>query len=288
MEKVIEINNKGVGHFLNKEFDQAEEKYLQALKIDSKNASTLNNLGLLHHQKKDYKKAESYFLAAIKIRKKSTYFLNLANAQVFLKKWKEAEKNYQTALKLDSTNEGALVSLARFYENTQRHEQANDIWETLVRQSNNLEHHIDLAKNLMTLQRFEEALGILSNHRWFNSSAAIQFYAGICEFNLKNYGLAELAFKNSLGNDPDNFKARHYLAINYLAKGDAVNALKEFDFLIRLNTENEKVRLDAVSVLLSLKRWEEAQKLNNEVLTLNSGNEKALEYKKIISKMNSK
>ncbi|QIA08471.1 tetratricopeptide repeat protein [Draconibacterium halophilum] len=288
MEKAIEINNKGVQHFLNKEFDQAEEQYLQALKLDNKNATALNNLGLLHHQKKDYEQAERYFLNAININHKATYFLNLANAQVFLRKWEDAETNYQTALKLQPNNENVLASLARFYENSNKHQQANEVWLSLVQQSPRKEHSIDLAKNLMTLKRFEEALAVLSNHPWFNSSAAIQFYAGICEFNLKNYGLAELAFKNSLAIDPDNFKTRHYLAINFIAKGASVSALKELNFLMRLNPENEKVRLDAVSVLLSLKRWEEAQKLNNEVLTLNEGSAKALEYKKIIEQMKSK
>ena len=138
----------------------------------------------------------------------------------------------------------------------------------------------------MALGKYEEALALLSQNKWSGKSAAIYFYIGICEFNLKNYGLAEEAFKKSLGIEPDNFNTRHYLAINYLSKGDYINALKELDLLIRLHPENEKVSLDKVSVLLSLRQIEDAELLNNKVIRLNNKNAKALQYKKMIDELN--
>ncbi|WP_167619859.1 tetratricopeptide repeat protein [Maribellus sediminis] len=288
MEKVIEINNKGVGHFLNQEFDLAEKRYMQALEIDSANATTLNNLGLLYHQKKEYAVAEEYFLKALKVKEKATYFLNLANAQVFLRKLKDAEKNYKKALQLDPQNENANVSLAKFYESLKLYSDACQIWEKLVQQSGNINYQVEWAKNLMALGRFEAALSIIARHEWLETSAALQLYAGICEFNLKNYGLAEEAFRRSLAIEPDSFRTRHYLAVNYLSKGDSKSALKELTFLMRLHPENEKVKLDAVSVLLSLQQWNEARKLIEAILEHNPTNEKATEYLEILNKQNSK
>ncbi len=49
---IQEINNQGVVHFLNQNFDEAKKKYEEALAQDSNNTTALNNLGLLYlHQK---------------------------------------------------------------------------------------------------------------------------------------------------------------------------------------------------------------------------------------------
>ncbi|MFV0591130.1 MAG: tetratricopeptide repeat protein [Draconibacterium sp.] len=283
MDKLIELNNRGVSHFLNHRFKEAEDSYNKVLEMDAQNATALNNLGLLYHQQKQYNNAEKCFKQAIDANPRSSYFLNLANVQVFLKKLELAEEHYIEACKLDSKNRKAKVSLARFYEARQLFPQAADVWFELVMQTNETGYKISLAGNKMAMGHFEEALAILSKLTDQAESAEVYHQIGICELSLKNYGLALLAFRNSLGFAPDKLVTRHYLAVTLLAAGEYEKALKEFDFLLKMEPESIKFRLDKVSVLLSLQRIDETRLLLDQILKRDPGNEKAAKYLTMIN-----
>lgn len=287
METAVQNNNKGVEYLLNKNFEKAEAEFRQALKLDKKNATALNNLGLLYHHKKEFEKAEEFLNKALLVQAKDTYFLNLANAQVFLKKYTEAEQNYQKCLRLNPENTNAKISLAKFYESVGKAGFAREIWENLVQTSDNISFKTESAKNYMSTGNFEKALSVFHPLAAANNSAEIYHYIGICEFYLKNYGLAEQSFKKSLSIEPDKFEARHYLAVNYLSTGDYNSAIKEFDFLIKFEPENIKVKLDKTSVLMNLGKFEEALDIVETVLHLDPKNTKALQYKKLMEELNS-
>lgn len=288
MEETIKINNKGVEHFLNKDFEKAEAEYGKALGIDPQNTTALNNLGLLHHQKKEYDKAVELFTKAIKVHSKDTYHLNLANSLAFLGKYTEAEDNYKQCLSQNPDNENAKISLARFYEIIGRVGDATKIWAQLAYSSPKEFYKIELAKNYMTSGKYENALSVLNNLDSISESAVVDFHIGVCHFNLQNYGMAEAAFKKSLGNEPDNYKTRHYLAMNYLSKGDYSSAIKELDFLIKMNPENLKVKLDKASLLLNFGDYPKALLIIDSVLNVDPKNEKALHYKSLVSELNQK
>lgn len=283
MDKLIELNNQGVTHFLNQRFKEAEDSYNKVLEMDAHNATALNNLGLLYHQQKQYNDAEKSFEEAINANPRSSYYLNLANVQVFLKKWDVAEKNYNKACKLDARNQKAKISLARFYETRQFYSKAAEVWFDLIIQTNETEYKINLAGNKMAMGQFEEALAILSKLTDQKEAAMVYHQIGICELNLKNYGLALLAFRNSLGLAPDNLGTRHYMAVTLLAAGEYEKALREFDLLLRMEPKSIKFRLDKASVLLSLKRTGEAKALIDQVLKRDPENEKAIKYLKLLN-----
>lgn len=283
MDKLIELNNQGVTHFLNQRFKEAEDSYNKVLEMDAHNATALNNLGLLYHQQKQYNDAEKCFEEAINANPRSSYYLNLANVQVFLKKWDVAEKNYNKACKLDARNQKAKISLARFYETRQFYSKAAEVWFDLIIQTNETEYKINLAGNKMAMGQFEEALDILSKLTDQKEAAMVYHQIGICELNLKNYGLALLAFRNSLGLAPDNLGTRHYMAVTLLAAGEYEKALREFDLLLRMEPKSIKFRLDKASVLLSLKRTGEAKALIDQVLIRDPENEKAIKYLKLLN-----
>ena len=283
MDKLIELNNQGVSHFLNQRFKEAEDSYNQVLEMDAHNATALNNLGLLYHQQKHYDNAEKSFEEAIEANPRSSYFLNLANVQVFLKKWATAEKNYIKACELDPKNVKARISLARFYEAQRLFSKAADVWFSLIMQTNETEYKINLAGNKMAMGQFEEALAILSNLTDQKDAATVYHQIGVCELNLRNYGLALLAFRNSLGLSPDNLATRHYLAVTLLSAGEYEKALDEFDFLLKMEPESIKFRLDKASVLLSLQRTGEAKELIDQVLQRDPENKKAAKYLTLIN-----
>lgn len=288
MKESIEINNKGVEHFLNENLEKAEQEFLNALAKDKSNVSALNNLGLLFQYKGDYKKAANYFQEAIDILPKDTYYLNMANCLVFLEKYDEAEENYKTCLRLNSDNINAKISLARLYDVTNKPENATDIWKHLMQSSSKEFYKIELAKNYFSLGEYDNALNLLVTLKSANENATVYFYIGACHYSLKNLGMAETAFKKSLAIDPDNYKTRHYLAINYLSKNDYANALREFDFLIKMHPDNVKVKLDKAAVLLSLADLQHAKELIEEILRLDPMNEKAHQYLKLIEEEENK
>lgn len=272
---------------LNKNFEKAEAEFKLALKKDNKNTSALNNLGLLYHQKKEYTKAVELFNEALSVHAKDTYYLNLANAQVFLKKYPEAEWNYKKCLSINPDNINAKISLAKFYETIGKAGYATRIWENVANVSANDCYKIELAKNYMSTGNFENALSVFNPLSTVKDSAEIYCYIGICEFYLKNFGLAEISFKKSLSLEPDKYEARHYLAVNYLSIGDHKKAIKEFDFLIKIEPKNTKVKLDKASVLLNLGKFGDARKIVETVLQLDPKNTKALHYKKLTEEFNS-
>ena len=285
MEVTIEKNNMGVHHFLNNDFKSAEDYYKEALDKDERNTSALNNIGLLYHQEGKFEKAVEYFNKALAIDPKDTYYLNLANSLVYLDKYVEAEDNYMKSLKINPNNENSKISLAKFYEFTRNVGKATVIWENLVNTSNKESFKISLARNYMALGNFKNALSLLSYTISINESALVLSYIGVCEFNLKNYGLAETAFKKSLSLEPNNYKTRHYLAINYLSKGDYANSIKELKILIKWNPKDIKVKLDKATICLNIKKYREALDEIHGVLELDPENKKANKYKSLVDEL---
>ena len=285
MEETIKINNKGVEFFLNKNLDEAEQEFLKVLANDELNITALNNLGLLHHQKANYEKAVDCFTKAIDIQPKDIYYLNRANSFVFLEKLKEAEEDYKTCLRLNPDNDNAKISLARFYEVIKKTESAIHIWEQLVHSSSKDLYKIELAKAYMSIGKYENALSLFLTLNSTNEETFINYYIGVCHFNLKNYGIAEDAFKSCLAVEPDNYNIRHYLAVNYLTKGEFESALNEFDFLTKMYPENLKVKLDKAAVLLNMQDYKKASEIIEGVLAVEPKNEKALYYNKTISEI---
>ncbi len=285
MDATIENNNKGVEHLLKKDFDNAKSQFEEALEKDKSNTTALNNMGLLYHQKEHYAKAVTFFNQAISINPKDTYYLNLANSLTFLKKYDEAELNYKYSIHLNADNVNAKISLAKFYQATGKVQMATTIWEELVNSSTKELYKLELAKNYMAIGNFENALSVLSYLSSIKENAEYHCYMGVCEFNLKNYGLAENAFKKSLSIEPDNYKTRHYLAINYLSKGDYAAAIKELDMLIRMNPDYSKIKMDKAMILLNLRKYQEGLDLINGVLKSYPDDKKALKYKNIVNEL---
>ena len=285
MQTTLESNNKGVSHFLGKNFEKAELHYKKAISEDAQNSTALNNLGLLYHHNKAYDKAIEYFEKALAVIEKDTYYLNLANTLTFMKLYQDAEQAYIKSLELNPKNGNALLSLARFYTHTGKPTKATALWETLAVSSQNAGLRLELVKNYMQIKNFEGALELLSTLQKLKENSTVYLYIGICEFHLKNYGIAERAFKRTLSTLPDHEKARHYLALTYLVKGDHNQAMNEFDVLLKLYPDNLNIRMDRITMLLNAKEYQVALMELDKVLQVEPSHEKANEYKKMVDQV---
>lgn len=284
MDKATEINNTGVRYFLNRQFEKAEECYREALDLNPENATALNNLGLLCHQKKQYKKAIEYFKKAIRIKEKATYHVNAGNAAACLNNMEEAESWYLKALEIDSNSVSARESLAKLYEHHNKTREAAGLWSDLIRSTGKEKFKIEYAKNLMKQEKFKEAAEILYK-RVSEESSTVWYYAGICEYQLKNYGSAEEVLKRGLAIDPDDENIRHYLAVTYLARGEAEKGMNQFNKILKLNPDNYQILTEKGVILLSRNKPDEALKLFEKSLSIRPDYKKAKKYKGMARKM---
>ncbi len=285
MDVAIEKNNEAVKFFLNENFKEAELKYKAALMDDENNTTVLNNLGLLYHQQKNFDEAEKYFEKAITLNSKDVYHVNLANTYVFRKKNKLAHKHYQAALDQNPSNENAKVGLAKLYVVYKDFSSADDLWRNLIQSTHRFIYMVNYAQSLVAQKKFEQTLEFLYSINIKEDSSAKWHLIGVCEFSLKNYGLAETAFKKGLALEPDQVNIRQHLATNFLAKGDTESAIKQFDQVIVMQPENYAALTNKGVILLGNGQLKESLKIFKKALKIKPNFEKAIAYKNRVTSM---
>ena len=101
-----------VGDFIN-----AENVFLEGLKIDNNNLAINNNLAMNYRNLLRYKKSENCFLEIIKKNKNYiNAYVNLGNLKRDLNNFNEAIELYNQALKIDKENSIVYYSLALAYQ----------------------------------------------------------------------------------------------------------------------------------------------------------------------------
>ncbi|MFH5833411.1 tetratricopeptide repeat protein [Halalkalibaculum sp. DA3122] len=278
MDTSTEINNTGVRHFLNQQFGKAEKCYREALELNPENATVLNNMGLLYHQKKRYEEAIEYFEEAIRIKPKDTFYVNAGNAAACLNRVEEAESRYLKALEANSNSVSAHKSLAKLYEYTGDFKKAAPLWTELVRITGKEEFKVEYAQNLLNQKKYSKAVEILYN-QVSKESSRVWYLVGICEYQLKNYGWAVSCFKKGLAIDPDDEDIRHYLAVTYVARGEAEKGILQLDKILRVNPENYRILTEKGVILLSENQPSRALELFEKSLSIHPEYDKAKKYR---------
>ncbi len=92
----------GILYKIDKDYDQAKQYYLEAMKIGSKNTLTHNNLGELYEVLGNDDEAKKQYMEALEIDQK--YTITHLNLGVFFQKigrFDESEKHYRKAISID-------------------------------------------------------------------------------------------------------------------------------------------------------------------------------------------
>lgn len=148
----------------NKEYRRAQQYFHRSLDLDNKDsqvrlafAQTLEGLG-------DLKKAVAeYRLAAILDPKSPEGYLRAAEILVEQKNYVESEKVLGELLQQVPNLPGARILLAKTYLETQREEMAVEVLREEVQQNpRNIKFQMELARVLIDLKKYEEALVPLS------------------------------------------------------------------------------------------------------------------------------
>ena len=273
-----EINNRGVLHFLNHDFEKAKNNYFEVLNIDSNNATTLNNLGLLYLQEEKFQEAEDVFVKAYNQSQKATYALNLGHSLVYQNKYEEAEKYYK--ISLDKGDNTAWKSLVALYEFTNETDKAIEALSTIIIQvSVEVSFKIQLAKNYIKKELYQEALDVLQLARLQEKSEyEVWYYIAYIHFKNRNFNLAKKAIETSIEFHNSWEKSLHLAGAISMTCDDMESTLAYWDELLKNNPANYAVRVDKAVVLLGNKREDEALKELQLVLKKDTNNLKATYY----------
>ncbi|MFD1604388.1 tetratricopeptide repeat protein [Flavobacterium artemisiae] len=273
-----EINNKGVKHFLNNDFEKAKNSYFEVLTIDSNNAVTLNNLGLLYLQEEKFKEAENSFLQAYNQSQNPTYALNLGHSLVYQNRYDEAENYYKISLRKDDIM--AWKSLIALYEFTNQIDKAIEtLSKVIVQISIDVSFKIQLAKNYIRKEFYQEALDILQLASLQEDlEHEVWYYTAYIHFKNKNFNLAQKAIETSLEFHNSWENALELAGTISMTLNNLEQAIAYWNEALQQNPKNNAVRVNKAVVLLGSKREKEAVSDFKFVLKNDSSNLKAIYY----------
>ncbi len=290
MENQIEqLNNEGVKLFLNGNFSAAKNKYREALEISPEYPTTLNNLGMVLLQEKKYTEAEKCFKKAVELRENPTYFLNLGHVYANLNQPGKAEENYLKSIELNPDSLMAWKSLGALYQFQKKYFHSVKIWKNVIENySRDPYFKIQLAKDLIALKEFGQALSVLSEASGQEKyQEMVWYYTAMIHFSQSNFGIAESAIKKALAVKPDDESCRILAATIYLGLSQLDKALIHWDYLLKVNENNHKVRIDKAVALLANGYRKQALDELNFVILKDEQNTKALFYKALtLTEMN--
>ncbi|GGZ17410.1 hypothetical protein GCM10007049_07390 [Echinicola pacifica] len=289
MEKrnAINLNNQGARHFLHGDLEKALDCYQQALAIYPDNASLLNNLGLYFHHKNDFNQAIDYFKKALDQESKPNFWLNYGNAIAMTGDFDKANSIFLKVAENHPDLSAAWLSLAKLAGHLERHAEAIAYWKELLKLQEEPEYILGLAQSYIHQKNYEGALEVLYDYDIDYKHSELWFCIGQCEFHLRNHGTAERAFKICLSTQPDQLEYRHFLAVNYLAKGESVKGLQELEQILKVDPDNHHIITEKGIILASLNQYEEAIQLLDRALEIEPAFNKAIHYKNLIENQSS-
>ncbi len=178
------LNNIGIGHYLQAEYDLALQYYDRALAVaeasgdDEGLASTLNNIGVVHYIRGHYEQTIEYYARTLELRRRigdriplAQVSNNLGNVYYTAKRHDDALESYAEAVRIyaDSGNESAhansLCNMALVYMELGRLDEAQQRLELALDIGQRVDHKPTLALALNSLgdiasqqRRFNDAL----------------------------------------------------------------------------------------------------------------------------------
>ncbi|URC14613.1 lipopolysaccharide assembly protein LapB [Flavobacterium sp. B183] len=279
-----EINNQGVAYFLNHNFAEAKNKYMEALSLDPDNTTALNNLGLLYLHEKKNKEAEALFRKAFTVSENETYALNLGHSLTNQNQFEEAEKYYLKSIEIKKNNLQSWESLVSLYEYTGQFQKATDTLQTIILTLNHhVSYKIKLSKLLIKTGKYNEALDLLHNSLdEKGTESEVLYYIAFTHFKNQNLGLAKTAVESSLRYNPFRELSLELGATIALSLSDNETAIKYWNKILEIKPMNHIIRINKSLLLISKKELEQAVNELEYVLNFDSKNSKALYYKALL------
>lgn len=229
-------NNRGLVYAEIKDFEKAEADYKKAIELNPNNHSVNNNMGEMYENQQMYDKALEYYTKQIDIEANDYYYINRGWCYIKLKKYKEAQKDFNLAIKMDSKNPYAYNGLAHTYKYQDEYEEAIKFFEKAI----------DMDYEYVYAYR----------------------YMSECYENLKQYDKAEQTYTRAIEKFPEDETLYLDRGLLYSKQDKYDEAIKDYEKAIELYPDFAYAYNNMGIVYRCLKQYKKAIELYQKAIRL--------------------
>ena len=241
------------------------------------NPFILNNLGLVHRANKNFDKALECFIEAIRIKPDfAIAFLNLGSIYLMQKKYDKALEIYEKLLKGNPSDTRALINIGDIYFKDKKFKEAVEVYNTIIKiNPSNIEARNRLALINLINGKPDVAISELRKILQINNSLpSIHNNLGIAYSVIGNHDKGIQAFHVALCLSPNYINALHNLAMSLKLKHELLEAIDLLEEYLQRN-ENIQTRELLSGFYFENKQYQKSLKNLSLVIT-NAINNNAL------------
>jgi len=215
-----------------KEFDKAIQEYRQAIRINPDTLEPYLFTSMFHREMKRYDEAIAA-LDELIARDPGNLMGHYSLAKTYeeMEQYDEAERAFKRVIEIKASHEPAILELGHLYEFRDKDEEALELYrDFLARYPSSNNTRFKLGKALFKLKRYSEAIDEFQAILDSGDTHIESYYSlGISLFfEGKDYNRAVEELTNVLRKQPDNHKARYFLASSYEKLDRRSDAYDEF------------------------------------------------------------
>ncbi|MDA1231599.1 MAG: tetratricopeptide repeat protein [Planctomycetota bacterium] len=195
--------------------------------------------------------------------------------------WMDPYAEQALALRIDVSR---IEDTARALVENGNTEEAIQLLSTeLQRSSGSIPIRLTLSQILLQIQRFDEALGVLTDAQTASpQNAEVRFRIGVVRYLQNEFPQAADAFRQTLQLKPDHALALYNLAQCCLQLDDQAGAIDAFEATLQISPDQNLARLNLAKILIQLHHLEQAREHVQRVLDNSPENMEAKELLKQI------
>lgn len=125
-------NNRALVYVDLEEYEKAENDYKKAIELNPNNRSANNNMGEMYEKRKMYDKALEYYTRQLDIEAGDYYYINRGWCYIKLKRYEEAQKDFNLAIEMEPKNPYAYNGLAHTYKEQKQYQEAIKFFEKAI------------------------------------------------------------------------------------------------------------------------------------------------------------
>ncbi|MBR5960988.1 MAG: tetratricopeptide repeat protein [Clostridia bacterium] len=245
------------------DFQTSIDECSSAIRKRAQNALAYNNRGYAYAQLKKYKEAERDYNTAIEkdpgfVRA----YVNRGDLYKEMKKYEEAEKDYNMALILDPYFLDAYNNRGHLYTLMERYEESEQDYDKAI----SLDPKYAIAYNnrgylFSKMQKYEEAEHNYITAIMLDRKCSMAYRnLGDLYTELHRYEKAEWNYDTAIKLEPKNARAYNRRGMFYVQLGDYQKAEEDFNTAIKLDPQNVNVLCNRAALYKQLKKYDKAEK----------------------------
>lgn len=265
IEKVFGI---AMQHFTSKNYQSAEESFLQVLEIDEKNIESHFYLGLIKYLQDKFDESKDHYLKGLEIDTDNKDILDYLS-KTYLKLGM-LEDAINSLIKISTMEEDKQIwiRIGLIYKESEEIEEAKDAFDKAIEiDEEYAEAYKACGEMLFDDENYEEALPYLEYaSEAFPDDGDLQKKSAKCLKEMGDLDKAIEHYKEIIIKAPENVKARMSLANVYIAAEQYQPALDIALEAKEIEPENTKIDILIASSYNSLKKYNKAEEIADKII----------------------